>query len=124
MPQTELKLFRTSDGRVPILEWLEQLPTKAQDKCLARIIRLKQLGHRVRRPEADLLRDRIWELRAKLARNQYRMLYFFHGREAIILTHGFLKNERRVPRQQIEFAIRCRNEYLGHPVRHTASMEV
>jgi hypothetical protein len=61
-----------------LLSWLDKLPTKAQDKCRVRIERLKELGHELRRPEADLLRDGIHELRVNLQGINYRMLYFFH----------------------------------------------
>ena len=54
------------DGACPFLEWIEQLSVKAQAKCLLRVERLRELGHELRRPEADLLRDGIYELRASL----------------------------------------------------------
>ena len=52
----------------PVVEWLEELPAKALQggKCLARLERLEQLGHELRRPEADYLRDDIYELRGQL----------------------------------------------------------
>lgn len=57
LPRTEVIFFREDNGTVPLLSWLDTLPTKAQDKCRVRIERLKELGHELRRPEADLLRD-------------------------------------------------------------------
>lgn len=65
MAETEVFFYRESqDGRVPLLQWLEGLPTKVQAKCTERIDRLGELGHELRRPEADFLRDGIYELRA------------------------------------------------------------
>ena len=51
---------------MPVLEWFDGLPAKAQDKCRVRIQRLSELGHELCRPEADLLRDGIYELRVGL----------------------------------------------------------
>jgi len=65
-----------------------QLPVKAQDKCQVRVERLRELGHELRRPEADLLRDGICELRATLQGIHYRILYFFYGTAAAIVSHG------------------------------------
>jgi len=65
MPKARVVLFREENGSVPLLEWLEGLPVKAQDKCVVRIERLAELGHDLRRPRADFLRDGIHELRAK-----------------------------------------------------------
>ena len=65
MAQTEVFFFRDpKDDAVPLLDWLERLPAKVQAKCTQRIDRLGELGHELRRPEADFLRDGIYELRA------------------------------------------------------------
>src|ERR1035438_2895982 len=75
MPKTKVILYCEEDGSCPFLEWIEQLPVKAQDKCLVRVERLRELGHELRRPEADLLRDGIYELRASLLGIHYRILF-------------------------------------------------
>lgn len=62
------------------LEWFTRLPAKVQDKCYVRLERLRDMGHELRRPEADYLRDGIYELRASLHGIHYRILYFFHGK--------------------------------------------
>ena len=77
MPQTKVVFYKEDDGTVPVLDWLDGLPTKARDKCIKKIERLKELGHLIRRPEADYLRDNIYELRTQLRNVQYRLLYFF-----------------------------------------------
>jgi phage-related protein len=71
-----------------VLEWLDELPAKAQAKCRIRLERLRELGHQLRRPEADYLRDGIHELRIRLRRINYRMLYFFHGTTVAVLATG------------------------------------
>lgn len=63
MPRTGIVFYKDDDGNVPVIEWLAGLPSKAQAKCLVKIERLAELGHELRRPEADLLRDKIYELR-------------------------------------------------------------
>jgi len=73
------------------------MPTvKAFLKCQAAISRLALLGHELRRPEADLLRDGIYELRARLGSVNYRLLYFFHGQTVSVIAHGLTK-EAAVP---------------------------
>ncbi len=65
MAQTEVFFFREpKNDLVPLLEWLDELPLKVQAKCIERIDRLGELGHELRRPEADFLQDGIYELRA------------------------------------------------------------
>src|SRR5437879_1218125 len=96
MASVTIHLFQEANGDVPFLEWLATLPRKARDKCRVRLGRLKELGNEMRRPEADYLRDAIYELRFKLQRVNYRVLYFFHGRSAVVLSHG-LQKEKSIP---------------------------
>ncbi|MFO0972902.1 MAG: type II toxin-antitoxin system RelE/ParE family toxin [Phycisphaerae bacterium] len=82
------------------------------------INRLVAAGHELRRPTADYLRDKICELRSKRGRVNYRILYFFHGRNAAVLAHALTK-EDKVPAVDIERAIERRRLYEGNPKKHT-----
>lgn len=119
MPSVEVIFFQEAEGKTPpLLEWLDGLPQKAQIKCLARLKRLEDLGHELRRPEADYLRDGIYELRASLQGIHYRMLYFFHGRSAVVLTRGIVK-ERQVPPKEIDRAAQAKEAFERDPDAHT-----
>ena len=48
----------------------------------------------------------------------YRMLYFFHGSAAAVLSHGVIK-ERAVPPVDIANAIRRKHAFEQNPARHT-----
>jgi phage-related protein len=113
LAQTEVLFFREHKAdSVPLLEWLEKLPAKVRAKCTERIDRLGELGHELRRPEADLLRDGIYELRASYQGVHYRMLYFFAGKAVVVLSHGFTK-ERAVPPREIDQAVKRKNLVEG-----------
>ncbi len=118
MPRTTVLLFQEKDGTVPLLEWIEGLPSKVVAKCQEKIDRLKECGHELRRPEADFLRDGIHELRIQRQQVNYRMLYFFHGREAVVISHGLVK-ERKVPAGEINAAIRRKELFEKNPTKHT-----
>jgi phage-related protein len=117
MPETEVVLFAEDDGSVPVLAWLDQIPAKAQDKCIVKIERLAALGHELRRPEADFLRDGIYELRIALQGIQYRILYFFQGNRAVI-SHGLIKASK-VPPKEIDQAIERMARFGKNPLKHT-----
>ena len=114
-----LVFYRDEDGRSPFLDWFDRLPEKAKVQCRARIDLLAVHGHLLRRPAADYLRDDILELRARSGRVQYRMLYFFHGRAAIVISHGITKNQATVPSIEIDRACRRRALFMTDPRRHT-----
>jgi hypothetical protein len=118
MSRIAVVIFRETDGSVPFLDWFAQLSEKAQDKCRVRLERLATLGYELRRPEADYLRDGIYELRVRLRSTNYRMLYFFHGRTAAILSHGVIK-EDQIPAHEIDRAIARKSQFIAHPIRHT-----
>ncbi len=122
MTKTRVIFYREDDGSVPILEWLDSLQEKALDKCTVRIERLAELGHELRRPEADFLRDGIYELRVGLQHVNYRMLYFFHGRTATVVSHGLVK-EAEVPPKEIEKAIERKRKFEKNPKAHTYEEE-
>jgi hypothetical protein len=118
MSRVPVLICREEDGSAPFLDWFEKLPEKAQDKCRVRLERLATLGHELRRPEADFLRDGNYKLRVRLRITNYRILYFFHGRTAAVLSHGVIK-EDRVPANEIDRAINRKYQFNGHPTRHT-----
>jgi hypothetical protein len=120
MPKTNVVFFKEDNGSVPVLEWIDSLQPKAVDKCVVRIERLKEMGHELRRPEADFLRDGIYELRVGLQHVNYRILYFFHGRTAAVISHGLVK-EDEVPPKEIEKAIVRKRKFEHNPDAHTYS---
>jgi hypothetical protein len=91
MPRIDV-VFYHEDGRdVPVLDWLKELrrtDQRAYESCVAAIGRLSECGHELRRPLADTLRNGIYELRIRKGRVNYRILYFFHGRNLAILGHA------------------------------------
>jgi phage-related protein len=126
MPQTDVLFYKDEDGTVPARDWLQALQQKnrrAFAKCAARIQRLAELGHELRRPEADLLRDGIHELRAKCSHVQYRVLYFFSGRTTAVLAHAITK-KGKVPDAEIDRAVRRRAAFLQDPEGHSYSQGV
>lgn len=118
MPRTRVVWFREEDGTVPMLEWLDSLSPQAQAKCLARIRLLMDRGHELRRPNADLLRSGIYELRVRFGKVNYRMLYFVHGRGTAVISHGFAK-EQTVPEKEIERALARKQRFTKDPSTHS-----
>jgi phage-related protein len=118
VPKTEVKFYKDTDGTVPVVDWLAELPVKALDKCRSKIERLAEMGHELRRPEADFLRDKIYELRVGLRGINYRILYFFHGNTAAVLAHGIVK-ESAVPPKEIDLAIERKRKFEINPQKHT-----
>lgn len=126
MPQTTIVFYKGEDGEVPVLVWLRALhrrDRRAYAACIARIQRLAAMGHALRRPEADYLRDGIYELRIRRGRVQYRILYFFHGQRLAVLAHALTK-EGQVPPADIARAIRRKDAFAQDPEKHSYAEEL
>ena len=121
MPRTHVAFYQEADGEAPVVDWLRELlktNQKAWANCRARIELLAQFGHELRRPAADYLREGIYELRAKQGRVQYRLLYFFHGRQVAILAHSLTKQDK-IPEVDIERALTRKKLFEANPKEHT-----
>lgn len=81
-----------------------------------------EFGHELRRPEADYLRNGIYELRASLSGLHHRILYFFHGNAAVVISHGLVK-EREVPPREIDLAVWRKAQFEGDPEKHSHEEE-
>ena len=118
MPQTDIVIYQESEDDVPLVDWLSSLSEDARSKCRLKIRRLAELGHELRRPEADYLRDGIYELRIGHRKTNYRILYTFVGHRIALLTHGIIK-ESRVPSKEIDEAILRKTKWEANPQTHT-----
>jgi phage-related protein len=103
--------YETDGGRFPIIEFLDELRQNERAKVLARIDLLEEKGPDLRRPYTDFLRDGIYELRVRVSRIRYRVLYFFCDKSDIVLTHGFKKQVKKVPEIEIKRAKRCKADW-------------
>jgi hypothetical protein len=95
MPPTQLVFFQDRKGHAPVVKWLGELRRKDQ-RGYAKIKRLAEAGHELRRPDADYLRDGVYELRARQGKAHHRILYCFQGRNVAVLAHALTK-EGKVP---------------------------
>ncbi len=117
MPATNVFFFRDDDGRVPVLEWMNGFldqNERVYRKCFGLIQLLEQFGHELRRPQADMLRDGVYELRTRVGNVNYRILYGFVGKDIALLTAGLTK-EKKVPTKEIERAIARIARYKTNP---------
>jgi phage-related protein len=73
---------------------------------------LQDNGPALREPCSKPIEDGIFELRAKVATNITRVLYFFFTGRRVVLTNGFIKKTQETPASEIELAKRYRAEYL------------
>lgn len=119
MEKFNLNFFVKTDGRCPVIDFLDSLDLKMRAKTLRMIMLLEQNGKDLKEPYSKFLGDGIYELRVKQGTNIVRILYFFMVGRRIIVTNGFVKKTQKTPRDEIELAKRYRREYMCREEKHT-----
>jgi hypothetical protein len=84
-----IKFYRTESGNCPVEDFLKELPDK-QSKKIAWTLRVVRDLEQVPAQYLKKLKstDDIWEVRATIGNNTFRLLGFFDGPELIVLTSG------------------------------------
>ena len=62
--------------------------------------------------------DGIYELRVSLGEVHHRILYFFHGAVAAVVSHGLVK-ESVVPPKEIDYPVERKKRFEANPAKHT-----
>jgi phage-related protein len=111
-----LLFFTTERGASPIDEFLDGLDKKSRAKVAAYLSPLEEEGPNLKRPYADMVRGKIRELRIHYSSNQYRIFYFFHVRDQVVLVHAFSKKTQQLKEKDIELAESRMEEWMRrHP---------
>ena len=106
--------FAEVDGKIPMIEFLDELSIKERAKIFSSIEKLIELKNSGIHPKENLskhLEDGIFELRVSFENRISRSLYFYNAGEQIIFTHGFVKKEQKIPYNEIEKAKLIRNSW-------------
>jgi phage-related protein len=98
-------IFYTAErGDSPLDDFLDGLDKKSRAKVAAYLSLLEEHGPNLKRPYADIVRGKIRELRIQYRSNQFRILYFFHMFDHIVLVHALSKKTQQLKKQDIELA--------------------
>lgn len=92
----KVDFYREADGTLPVRSWLESLPEDVRGKVIVRIDLLKEGGPTLDYPYTSQIEGRLREVRLRMGKTRYRVLYFFDEDRTAVLPHGFTKNTAAV----------------------------
>lgn len=92
----KVDFYREDDGTLPVMTWMEESPEDIRGKIIARIDLLKQGGPALDYPYTSQIEGKLREVRLRIGKTRYRVLYFFDEERTAILLHGFTKNTAAV----------------------------
>ena len=108
-----VNFYRLPNGKSPVDEFLDSLTGKQAQKVLWVLQVIEELDVIPRQYFKKLVdSDDIWEVRIQFGNDIFRLLGFFDGGTLIILTNGFAKKTQKTPPQEIELAVRRKDDYL------------
>lgn len=87
----EIRLYVANRRRIPVEDFIGQLPEEDQAKVRATIKFLSEVGSGLREPQSKSLGGGLFELRIK----SIRILYCFLPNRIIVLLHGFTKKTQK-----------------------------
>jgi phage-related protein len=108
-----IEYFQSRNGNYPVEEFIDSLEVKSQTRIARALDLLEEFGIKLGMPYARYLEKQFWELRVRLGRNRYRIIYFLTGEKTFILLHGFSKKTDAVSRADIEIARNRMADYLS-----------
>ncbi len=98
------KFYEDHRGCYPVKDFIFSLEKKSRAKIWRYIELLEQHGPNLLRPYADIVKDKIRELRILTQEGNVRILYFFFIEQNIILLHAVKKKTYELPEGDIEHA--------------------
>ncbi|MBI3614979.1 MAG: type II toxin-antitoxin system RelE/ParE family toxin [Candidatus Omnitrophica bacterium] len=108
MGRKRVVYYVDAGGDSPILEDIHKLTLEEQQKIFAYISLLEEKGEELRRPMADYVGDKIYELRPRA----HRVLYFFMLKEYAVVVHLFRKRTDRLPEREKRVALTHMQDFL------------
>ena len=109
----KIEYYRTETGRFPVAEFIDSLEMAARTRIARTLDLLEEFGIHLRMPYARHLEKQLWELRARLGKNRYRIVYFLATEGSFVLLHGFVKKTEATPAGELEIARRRLADYSG-----------
>jgi len=98
-----LLFWRSSAGREPVREWLNELPREDQ-RVVGRDMAKVQFGWPIGLPLCRPLSRGLWEVRSSLpSKREARVLFGFHD-GVLIALHAFIKKTRAAPEDDLVLA--------------------
>ena len=105
--------YEDESGRAPVQEFLDELKHQQpnlQALALAGLVKLRDRQNH-REPLSRHVEGSLFELRVG-RKDIARVIYVFRRGRRIVLLHGFVKKTQKLPRREIETALRRLDDHL------------
>jgi len=107
-----IEFYRTESGKCPTEEFLEVQNEKTLIKILSTFKLVEQLDNVPKKFYKKITGTKLFEIRVEWQSNIYRFPCFNHNNKLVVTTHGFQKKTQKLPKKEIDKAIKYMEDYL------------
>ena len=111
----QVEYYKKENGKIPVLEYLLTLNPKIRAKAFSEIELLEKHGANLREPYTKSIKGEkykeLYELRVKFSSDISRIFYFTFRNNTFVLLHGFTKKTEKTPLNELERALRYKEDY-------------
>lgn len=93
------------------MEFVQSLSVKIRKKIATYLEQLEEQGPFLRRPYADKLVGKLYELRIRFSSDNVRIIYYFFLGDKVVLLHAFRKKDWAIDQKDIKLAERRMTEF-------------
>lgn len=107
----QVEFYFTDEGRMPAKEFLDKIPDpKIKAKLMTYAKLIAEVGALYDENKYRMVerKQRIYEFKPMAYR--FFNIFFIGGK--LIITNGYMKKSRKTSRQELDYAIRIKNDYL------------
>jgi phage-related protein len=109
----EVIFYKTSAGKSPIAEFLDNLSSKNAQKVAWVLNIIEEMDVVPGQYFQKMVNtDDIWEVRVRAGSDIFRLLGFFDGAKLVVLSNAFQKKTQKTPRKAIEVAEERKRDYF------------
>ncbi len=113
MKMRKIVFYETSSGQSPIGDFLNQLSSKQAQKVTWVLKLIEELDRVPSNYFKKMVNTaELWEVRASVASNIFRLIGFFDGPNLVVLAHAFQKKTQKTPTKAIKTAEGRRKDYF------------
>jgi phage-related protein len=112
MADWSIEFYVLENDESPIATWYDSQNSKVQAKLLHVFELLEELGIEVGMPHVKPLGDKLYEIRIRVDRHNFRVIYFAYTDRRFILLHGFQKKTQKTPSKELELAWKYMEDFL------------
>jgi phage-related protein len=111
MKEIPVIFYRTSFGVEPVRDWLRGLPGDDR-RSIGFDLATAQVGWPIGMPLCRSLGGGLWEVRSALPSRRIARILFFMFEGQLIVLHGFIKQKQKIPKDELELALKRMKEVL------------